>query len=159
MPKNLKISVFILWYKTMAVAMFLKSNRTTEHRLSILLCSNVREEQSSRHHLWIHRHGSKKGKKQELELMYFLNRRLLWLTWLLPNLNSESQKVHGLYMLLALACLAVRHQRVVSAGRVTHWNWTAPCSLCYDAWGLWQHCIGASTFDKKKIDFAKPMDL
>lgn len=51
----------------------------------------------------------------ESELMSFLNRMLLWLTWLLPNLNCESEKVHGLYMLLAVAmdhsCLAVCHQK------------------------------------------------
>lgn len=93
----------ILRYKTTGATMFLKSNRTTECRLSILLRSNSQEEESSKHHIRVHRHSSKKGKKQGLELMYFLNRRLLWLTWLLPNLNGESQKVHGPYMLLAVA--------------------------------------------------------
>lgn len=160
MPKNLKISVF---YSVIQNLGWTHVFEVKQNRLSILLSGNVQEEQSSRHHIQIHKHSSKKGKNQELELMSFLNRRLLCLTWLLPNLNGESQKVHGLYMLLAVAVGSLMPGCMTPKSGVSRKNYSLPlnCSLFPLLWCLSSMAAlhRSQHIWEKKTDFTKPVNL
>lgn len=104
MPKNLKISGFDSVIQTHCCY---HDFEVTQNNCMLIIDTTLQQCPGGKKQLTSSYKCTGTAPKQaktvaELELMRFLNRRLLWLTWLLSNLNCESQKVHGLYKLLAV---------------------------------------------------------
>lgn len=139
--------------------MILKLNRPTECRLSTPLFSKLQKEKSSRHCVCMHRHSSKKKAKTEaeLELTSSLNKKLLWLFRLLPNLNCKSRKGPGLYMLLAVVIGSLTTGCMTPKSTIIRKN----CSLvsyCYLFLLSWHELYG-STVEEPTHSRRKDSDL